>query len=278
MSNIYTKEQFAFLKENINKFGYEICAEKIGKKSVSVVGFLNRKGISVSKKCYATKDEIENLKFKDNRKFLIIDFRKSENPKELAYFLGYFWADGYLCRNGIRLEITEEDGDDIKNILMKIADFHIYRRRREGRKPQILFWYQDKEIFELLKSLGKYPRSTESHEKIFNYIPEEYHVWFIRGLIDGDGCFYNNNRAGKKSVQFSISNSIGYDWSFLIEKLKQYNLNMKISLRETKNGNSSFLRCSSPINIKLFINILYKENDDIWLKRKHDKAFKILTN
>ena len=67
MSNIYTKEQFAFLKENINKFGYEICAEKIGKKSVSVVGFLNRKGISVSKKCYATKDEIENLKFKDNR-------------------------------------------------------------------------------------------------------------------------------------------------------------------------------------------------------------------
>ena len=52
------------------------------------------------------------------------------------------------------------------------------------------FFYSDPNIISLLYNLGKYPHSSESHEKILNYIPKKYHIWFIRGLIDGDGNFY----------------------------------------------------------------------------------------
>lgn len=186
----YSTEEIDFLKENISKFGIKICADKLGRPIIGVTNKCRRLGIELNNNCNATKEEIDNLNFNSN--FLTIDFSKTLFPKELAYFLGFLWSDGYVTNNPnrIAIEIAEEDGVLLQPIFEKLTTFSIYKRNREGRKPQMTFFYSDNDIINILYSLGKYPHSSENHEKIFKYIPEKYHIWFIRGLIDGDGCFY----------------------------------------------------------------------------------------
>ena len=53
------------------------------------------------------------------------------------------------------------------------------------------FYVTDKVVTDLFYSLGKYPKSSESHEKILRYLNnKDLIIYFLRGLIDGDGNFY----------------------------------------------------------------------------------------
>lgn len=273
MAKFYTEEEINFLKEFGPKYGPKICADKLGRGLEGVKSKFYKLGISISGES-VSEEEIASLTFNSSFKELNIEFENHKNPKELAYWLGFFWADGYIRKDSeLVIEITEEDGLTLKPIFMRLASFKIYKRSREGRKPQMSFYYRDKSIAQILKSLGKYSNSIESHEKILKYIPEKYRNYFIRGLIDGDGCFYTDS----KHVQFSITNSINYDWEYLKNYFNGvYNLNCLIHNTETNNGNSSTLRASGKYNIIEFIKQLYKIKDGVWLPRKFNKSEFIL--
>ena len=273
MAKFYTEEEINFLKEFGPKFGPKICADKLGRGLEGVKSKFYKLNIPISGGD-VTEEEIKSLVFNSSYVDLNIEFKNHKNPKELAYWLGFFWADGYIRKDSeLVIEITEEDGIMLEPIFMRLASFKIYKRSREGRKPQMSFYYRDKNIAQILKSLGKYPNSIESHEKILNYIPEKYRNYFIRGLIDGDGCFYTDS----KHVQFSITNSINYDWNYLQNYLDNvYGLNCSTINTETNTGNNSTLRASGKYNIIEFIKQLYKIKDGIWLPRKFNKSEFIL--
>lgn len=276
MAKFYSKEEINFLKENAEKFGAKICAEKLDRSLQGVISKINRLGLKINLISNASQDEIDNLLFNSSFRKLSIDFNLSKTPKELAYFLGFLWADGYVHNNELRIEITDEDAQDLERIFMKIATFKIYKRKRQGRKPQTTFYYKDKQIFDQIVSLGKYPNSIESHKKILEYIPEQYHIWFLRGLIDGDGCFYIRSYKNTVSRQFSIASSIDFDWTSLLQKLLQLGLPCTVSTESNGSGSGSHLRCSNSKNIKEFIKILYNEQDGIYLNRKYNKAKELL--
>ena len=276
MAKFYSEEEINFLKENAEKFGARVCSEKLGRPLQGVISKINRLGLKINLDPNVDQDKIDKLSFNSSFKELSIDFNSSETPKELAYFLGFLWADGYVHNNELRIEITDEDAQDLEHIFMKIATFRIYKRKRQGRKPQTTFYYKDKQIFNRIVNLGKYPNSIESHKKILEYIPKQYHIWFLRGLIDGDGCFYIRSYKNTVSRQFSIASSIGFNWSSLLEKLLQLGLPCTVSTESNNNGSSSHLRCSNSKSIKEFIKILYNEQDGIYLSRKHNKAKELL--
>lgn len=273
MAKFYTEEEINFLKEFGPKFGPKICADKLGRGLEGVKSKFYKLNIPISGG-NVSKEEIETLIFTSTYINLAIEFTNHQNPKELAYWLGFFWADGYIRKDSeLVIEISEEDGIMLEPIFKRLASFKIYKRIREGRKPQMSFYYRDKNIAQVLKSLGKYSNSIESHEKILQYIPEKYRNYFIRGLIDGDGSFYTDS----KHVQFSIYNSINYDWEYLKNYFNNvYNLNCSINKIETNSGNSSSLRASGKYDIMNFIKQLYKIQDGIWLPRKYAKCEYIL--
>ena len=125
----------------------------------------------------------------------------------------------------------------------------------------------------LLKSLGKYPKSSENHEKIFNYLKsKELQLFFLRGLIDGDGNFYLNEK--DKYGQFTLASNLNQDWSYLQEFLKDFNPHINVS--EKVSGNSSVLRITGKTNIINFINYLKYDSIEIGLKRKINKALEII--
>lgn len=275
MAKFYSNEEIAFLKENAPKFGATICAQKLGRSVNSVRSKLSSLKIPSVISKDITEEDIKSLDFKSSFRELDVNFETTKTPKELAYFLGFFWADGYVREkdNNLLIEIVEKDAKVLKSIFNRLATFSIYRRKRKGRQTQITFRYKSKEIVNLFKSLGKYAHSIESHDKILSFIPELYQIYFIRGFIDGDGSFYIGS---KGCTQLSIASSVEQDWEGLKSKLENYGLTLSINRIYIDKGNSSRLRCTNTKLIKNFLEILYKVKDNIWLTRKYEKAVRII--
>ena len=202
-----------------------------------------------------------------------LDFNTSETPKELAYFLGFFWADGYniLKSNYCIIELVKEDLDDVLPIFKRLYNFNYTERTRKNRKPQAAINVSSGELKEFLTENGKYPKTSESHEKIMNKIPDEFLKYFIRGLFDGDGCFYHKGTMR----QVYISGNYDQDWGYLLKYFSDNGFNFKEHKQSGKNK-YSFIRCTTRNTISNFIHWLYDDEDDIDPHRKHDKAIGML--
>ena len=280
-NKFYSQKEKDFLKENIDKFGVEVCANKLGRSQISVISQCYRTIGHCSFVCDANEKEVNELVFEDERNSLVIDFDKTKSPKELAYFLGYFWADGYVDNhNSLRLEIVSEDANNVCPILSKICSFNVYTRKRKNKKEQTTFYTSGMENGILLRKLGKYSKSLENHEKIFNFIPKDFHKYFIRGLIDGDGNFYIDKNSFTENkylrVFFSIASRFNQDWSYLEHILKEFGLiNIVSKNKQFKKSMGSIILSTSPAEIYDFIENIYSDEDGIYLSRKFEKIKEI---
>lgn len=206
-----------------------------------------------------------------------IDLSFNSNPKETAYFMGFFWADGCInSKKYLVTEIVEDDGKYLMEIFNKVAEFKVSYRNRKNRKPQMLFFLKDETACEKLIELGKYPGTVESHSKVIDFVPEAYRIYFLRGLIDGDGCFYSgpaNHKWNNNTVHFTIGSRYEQDWSGLITYCSSIGFNLTPIKRTHKNGQqkSSIVRSSNFHDIETFVSKLYEINDNIWLERKYSK-------
>ena len=211
---------------------------------------------------------------------MCINFNEIEYPKEFAYFIGFVWSDGFINRNSyVVIEIIKDDGLNLFNIFSKVGEFKYSERKREGRQEQSTFFFNNKELANFFIENGKYSNTIESHEKILNIIPNEYKIYFLRGLIDGDGCFYGqkpNKNWNNISLQFTIAGRYDQDWGYLIDYLKELGINMTIKRRIHKNSKSSIIRSTSYKEIEQLINKLYEVDDKIYLQRKYEKSHLIV--
>lgn len=267
MGKCYSKKELDFLKEFYPKFGLKFCIEKLDRDSRSIKKKVSNLNLSEGKL-----NNFEEIIFKNNVFNCSLD---NIDNKYLVYWLGFFWADGYIRKKSeLVIKIVEEDGENLKNIFNNVADWNITYRKQSGRRDQIIFQLTDQSVCCKLYELGKYPNTSESHEKVFKLIPEHLHNYFFRGLIDGDGNFYLSKDWGSR--QFSISGNFEQDWSFLINYLEKLNIIANIKRTESEKGNSSSLRVTNKESLKNLINFLYNERDEVYLDRKLFKADEIM--
>lgn len=257
-----------YILENYPKFGLKVVCEKLNRSAGTIIKFAKENNLVISiDKLPSTEapDFLVNLNF----------YSRFEDgmTKELAYFLGFFWADGTVSNNGsLAIEIIKEDGEVLRETFQELFPFNESFRERSGRKPQMTFRVCDHKVGKLLASLGKYPKSIENHSLIYKYINnEDLWIYFLRGLIDGDGNFYINEK--EKYGQFTLASSLNQDWSFLLENLKRFNPNVTQTTKTS--GNSSVLRISGRENILQFIKYLQYDKITIGLTRKQRKALEI---
>lgn len=192
--------------------------------------------------------------------------------KEISYFLGFFWSDGSFDRKSLKLEIKEDDGEDILNILNKFGIWNISRRIRKGKYKQIKFSASNIDVYNFLIYFDFDKKSFISPEKIYNYIPIELRNYFLRGLIDGDGCFSNSFKNKGKIINrsyFSLTQRIDFDWNYLLTIFDNLNITYKLTRLERKTGSSSFIVISSQKDITLLSNFIYSDYDNMGLKRKY---------
>jgi hypothetical protein len=212
----------------------------------------------------------------------IEEFKKIEK-KEIAYFLGYMWSDGYIKHyisnkikhHKISLEINNEDGEYIKDILYSITNWSLHKRKRkETWKESYTFSKNNKELYLLLESMDYVNKSYCEPTKILELLNDNLRVYFWKGVIDGDGSIGLCSRGS----YFQISSTYNYQYIELQKELtkldiKRYNIYRQISKKLHK---SSVLKIYGKEILKLekfFIDfgLQRKTNKFTLIKKKYER-------
>ena len=197
-------------------------------------------------------------------------------PEE-AYTLGFMWGDGYLnhpvktqcCYPYIGIE--KNDFDSLLKTFCSIGKWRVYYRKRINRKEQGECLLCDNKWGFFLRNNDYENKSTVSPSKILIHIPDHLKMFWWRGYVDADGCFY----LGKtRTRQFSLAGSFEQDWSEF-EKLlcslgiSKYSIKRRVQNKKSK---SSIVGIFNQLDIEKLGNYLYgNEPLKIGLKRKYDK-------
>lgn len=204
-----------------------------------------------------------------------------ENPIA-CYFLGLFWADGYveykINDSGEKIGrlsmcLVKPDFEDIINFLQK-KQWSLGSRSPKNRQVVLQCRTNNRQYINFLINNNYHLKSGHSAYEILSKIPDHLKHYWWRGYFDGDGWFGFDK--GEKYC-FGFSACLNQNWDFCEDFMQKLNINYIISKRETKSGNSSQITANNFDGVEKFANFIYEgyESDSLGLKRKYLKWTKL---
>ncbi len=196
----------------------------------------------------------------------------------MAYILGYLFADGSVGSRGIRLWLSETDLSVIEYVKneVDIKSNMVHCPARGTTNESVYIDMVSVIITRKLAELGLHPSKTYANHP-FPDVPEQYLPHFIRGYFDGDGT------AKMDSIGF-----IGTP-DFII-KLREILVNKvgmsekKITTTKGKRATWSSLAWERRSDMRKFRDFVYpggfsfclerkKKRIDDWLNKEHNREF-----
>jgi transcriptional/translational regulatory protein YebC/TACO1 len=276
----WAENDIKFLKDEFPSKGTKFVADNLNRTISSIEHKAQKLGLKINKERKTEKSKINSTKRVYNTNYKVPNLLEIDITDEIAYILGILWTDGYFSieQKSIGITILKEDMDDLEPLFQNNGKWYSYLRKRENRNDtKSLSCYNP----DFVKSLITYDfdnKSILSPLKIWNKIPDILKKFFFRGVIDGDGCFYINKK--NSAHQFTVYSTYEQDWTLYEQILTELNCKFSINrhISKIKNSKSSCLRISNKKDIIKLINWLYEgyEQDNIGLKRKYNKALKII--
>lgn len=267
----FNENEKKFLMEHYLNKGRKYCSEYLGY-SCSKIGYeAGKLGLKVSSNTLS--ENIIKRRSEESSKCKVDISLFMENfTKESVYLLGFLWADGYLMNTGlvknILCEINREDFHNIEYIFDSCGHWTKTYREREGRKPQARIQTCSARLFEFLEKYN-YTIKSGAAPTILNVIPEELKFYWYLGVIDGDGCFYYQEKGVK---QFSLASTYDQNWDFMEKICNNLDCKYSINKRINKLGHSSsHFRICKMAHIKKLGEYIYQDDNFIPLKRKYEK-------
>ena len=242
-----------------------------GKKSKDICEVFN-----VSRRTLFTVLKDNNLSFKEYTYFNINIFDEIDT-EEKAYWLGFLYADGYICGYNSQVELSLK-GSDIDH-LIKFKKFLSDTREDDCIKLSMVqfnnnqysrcrYIIGNRYFHDRLIDLGCVPgKSTKlvfPDESIFK--TKDLIRDFIRGYIDGNGCLYFNN----SKLAIEISGTMDF-----LNSIRNYFSEFNIPQKD-KRHNVYRIGCYCT-KARLVANTLYN-NSTIYLSRKYLKFAESCSN
>lgn len=208
-----------------------------------------------------------NLYDKDKYdKHLINKFDIIDN-EEKAYWLGFLAADAYISNKQLSLRLAEKDKDHLLKFKEYIGIDYKLSKVKTKLNNKIYFG------FEYRISSAKFVQSLIKHglipKKSSNLttpktIPNELIRHYIRGIIDGDGCYSISNN----KMNFSLISSINVCEDIQNILIKYCSVSKtKLQIKNFNIGKMAYLKYSGNKQILRIMNYLYN-NSNIYLNRK----------
>jgi len=121
MNKLYREEEIEFLNNYYPIYGAKFCSEKLNRSIESLRAKASRLNLKSGKQKLKEDIIFENITPDENINSKI--FINSEFiTKESAYFIGFFWADGYIRKDReLVIEIIKDDGENLINIFNKLG-------------------------------------------------------------------------------------------------------------------------------------------------------------
>jgi hypothetical protein len=275
MSNKYTELEEEIIRNNYEKYGAKYCAKLLNRDEYAVQ--MKAKRMNIKKKGREKHSSMQKI---NPEQFWNI------KTKEIAYFLGFLWADGYInyrqnktsnCYK-IAIEIKSQDMNQLSIIFNSLGEWAFSKRKRkEHWQETTTMSTNSQDIYMFLKSVGYDTKSNTEPALILQKIPENLKVYWWRGYFDGDGSISIGEYPARwKSLQFS--STFDYKWSELRKLLDELSIkkyNIQNYIHKTKKHKSSKFIIQNKTEIIKFINFLSKS--EIGLERKTERMNAFLT-
>lgn len=195
-------------------------------------------------------------------------FQNVLNP-DIAYILGFLWADGWIGDQSLSIELVKEDANHLLSILSRHVRPSVYQRhRKEGaikRRPQTEIHICDARLARFLTSLDYDKKSGAAPTKVLKHIPIRFHRVFWLGYFDGDG------HIGLGNYRCSISSTIDQDWneaSKLCDTLGIATWRIRRYIDPNSGHSHSAFIVQRKLAIKPLLDYLYGANRTLALPRK----------
>lgn len=210
-----------------------------------------------------------------NRKYHVNhDFFKKWS-RDMAYVLGFWYADGCIIGNKFFITQHKKEKPLIKKILKAMgANYPL-----NSNHNTYFFAISSRTIVESIKKIGGTERKSLTIK--FPHVPKKYLPDFIRGLWDGDGCvdkkFYKasivsgSKRFIKELHRVLKTNIPGIKGKIKIVIIKKGTIFFNKAVMK-KDGIYYYL-CFETNETKKLRDFMYQKNCNIMMKRKY-KLFK----
>ena len=108
----------------------------------------------------------------------------------LAYAVGLLATDGCLANDGLLIDLTSKDIEQLKNFSKCLnVDFSIGVKLNSTNHKSFRIQFKNRFFYDFLLSIGLTSQKSLTIGEI--KVPEEYFFDFLRGCFDGDGSFYS---------------------------------------------------------------------------------------
>lgn len=250
------------ITEYLNGNGVSCIAEKYNISTRKIHVILDNNNIS----------RISRMK-RLNQSF-IEDYFSTIDTKEKAYWIGWLLTDGGISnKHDIEIAISKKD-EDILHVLEN--DLQIYNKVKPFQNKYMRFSISCIKMCEDLMQYGIVPNKTLTLKYPTN-IPEEFSTHLLRGMFDGDGGFtigtttrfykHRNKSYTKPYQELSFTGTFDMCNNFQNTLLKYIDMPQK---KITTNHSIYRVRWSNKDEILSICNVLYKDCDQHYLKRKYD--------
>lgn len=264
MGNIHwSDEELQFLRDNYKTKTYKELSQYLDRSKSAIDLKINRLGLKKSKYIYNH------------------DFFEQIDTQEKAYWLGFIFADGCVCRNetnnSCELCIKLQDGDYKhlqkfnKSICGNVQVDKYERKSNFNNKTyhgcQIRL-YSEKIVNDLNK-YGVHPNKSLDIE--FPDIDENLISHYVRGYFDGDGCITQRRQKNGFSYDCYVQCDFTCGSINFVNQLRSvlFKFDIKSYIVQEKSGVYR-LRIGGMKNCDNFLKFIYKDAN-IYLERKFKK-------
>lgn len=204
-----------------------------------------------------------------NREFQIID------TPEKAYVLGLIYSDGCIIANGSYRTSIVLNQEDLYLLEVIKSKFPFFSIKKLVNNAYSLECYRKELVRDLLSNGVYFRKSTENKELLeFPNIAEHLKSHFIRGYFDGDGSVYKQKQGNTKmeigGTGFRIITDI---IKVLYDNRITVNLRCKYQGNALRKNDFYVLYTSSDKISKQFADYIYRDCEDLFMKRKYEKLY-----
>ena len=265
MKSIFNKEQQDYIVKNYLILSYKEIGSNLGFTERQIRGWLNNHG------------------YNKNRKINDKYFDCIDTPLK-AYYLGLIYADGWICANSntrnyeFGIELQSEDKYILEKLNNELGGYNIISHKEpqirsiNGYKANsghsdVLRIYSKPLVLSLISNGIE---TNKTYKNVFPIVPNNLFFDWLRGYIDGDGCYYTNKAT---NTYMHITCCSKEPLLYVQNKLKEYSIKSTIYSETSRKYR---LMCTDYNSLHTLVNHLYYQDDLFYLQRKYEKIKHLL--
>ncbi len=196
---------------------------------------------------------------------------------ELAYAIGLLASDGCLSGDGLLIDLTSKDREQLENYSKCLGvKFNIGVKWANKGKKYLRIQFKNRFFYDFLLSIGLTQKKSLTLGKLA--IPEKYFFDFLRGCFDGDGHSYSYwDPRWRSSFMFYVGfSSASLDFIEWIREEIKNKVGIVGHLTKTTRKNGCYQIKYAKKEALELIKKMYYNPHVICLSRKHKKIQKTL--